>query len=167
MKKAIYLTLTLLIMSCSGTKSATGIPGKKTLKGTWQVTNIKFIGDKGLYKANMFDFADSACFKGSEWVFIPNNGSGKFTTTANGSLCDVNTSRFHWSYFDAGEGKTQLQFYLTDAKGKRIDAEKSGYRADIESLDSSSMVMRVPTTYQGNPFFVVMTFSKVSDNVTL
>ena len=167
MKKSVYLTLALLVVACSGTKSTTGIPGKKTLKGTWQVSNIRFVGDKGLYKANMFDFADSACFKGSEWVFIPNNGSGKFTTSANGSQCGVNSSRFHWSYFDAGEGKTQFQFYLTDAKGKRIDAAKSGYRANIDSLDDSSMVMRVPTTYQGNPFDVVMTFSKVSDNVTL
>ncbi len=167
MKISLFLTLAFLAMSCSGTKSTSGIPGKKTLKGTWQVTNIRFVGDKGLYKANMFDFADSACFKDSEWVFVPNNGSGKFTTSANGSQCGVNTSRFHWSYFDAGNGKTQLQFYLTDAKGKRIDAGKSGYRADIDSLDTGSMVIRIPTTYQGNPFYVVMTFNKVSDNVTI
>lgn len=167
MKKLVYFTLALLVTACSGTKSTTGIPGKKTLKGTWQVTNIRFVGDKGLYKANMFDFADSACFKGSEWVFVPNNGSGKFTTAANGSQCGVNSSRFHWSYFDSGNGGTQFQFYLTDAKGKRIDAAKSGHRANIDSLDGSSLVMRVPTTYQGNPFDVVMTFSKISDNVML
>ncbi|WP_084647808.1 lipocalin family protein [Gelidibacter mesophilus] len=167
MRKAFYFVLTLLIMSCSGAKSTSGIPGKKTLKGTWQVNNIKFEGDKGLYKANMFDFADSACFKNSEWVFIPNNGSGKFTTTANGSQCEVQSNRIHWSYFDGGNGKTQFQFYLTDAKGKRIDAAKSGYRADIDALNENTMVMRVNTTYEGNPFDVVMTFNKVSDNVTL
>ncbi|WP_159023242.1 hypothetical protein [Formosa sp. L2A11] len=71
MKKFIYMTLALLVFSCSGSKSTTASkPSKKMLKGTWEVSNIKFIGDKGLYKAFLFDLADSSCFKGGEWVFL-------------------------------------------------------------------------------------------------
>ncbi|UCE94347.1 MAG: lipocalin, partial [Flavobacteriaceae bacterium] len=76
MKKLLLLTLTILfVSSCGSTQSSSASkPSKKTLKGTWEITNIKFVGEKGLYKANLFDMADSACFKGSQWVFIPNNG---------------------------------------------------------------------------------------------
>ena len=83
MKRTIYfLTFTLLVFLLSSFKILDKTPiksKKKLLRGTWEVTNIKFVGDKGLYKANLFEIADSPCFNGSQWIFIPNNGSGKFT----------------------------------------------------------------------------------------
>ncbi|WP_274476546.1 lipocalin family protein [Mangrovimonas aestuarii] len=168
MKSICYLLIVCLVFSCSSSKSTTtGIPGKKTLKGTWQVTNIRFVGDKGLYKAFLFDAADSACFNGSEWVFIPNNGSGKFTTAASTSQCSADSYRIHWSFYDETEGVTQFQFKYVDDKNKPTDAGNRGYRATIDKLDESSMEMRVPTTYEGNPFDVVMTFSKTSDDISL
>ena len=85
MKNLLYLFLAVLIVSCSASKSANSTAAKmnkRTLKGTWEVTDIRFVGEEGLYKANLFGLADSPCFKGSDWVFIPNNGTGKFTMEA-------------------------------------------------------------------------------------
>jgi hypothetical protein len=139
---------------------------KKTLKGTWQVTNIRFVGDKGLYKANMFDIADSACFNGSEWVFIPNNGSGKFTIN-NSAHCEALATRIHWSFFEPGDGTYQFQFKYVDEKNKPIDSANRGYRSTIDHLEANTMTMRVATTYEGNPFDVIMTFTKISEDFAI
>jgi hypothetical protein len=172
MKKLLYLTLALLVMSCGSTKSSGGEavaakPSKKLLKGTWQVTDIRFVGDKGLYKANLFDIADSPCFKGSEWVFIPNNGSGKFTINSSASQCESSVNRIHWSFYDSGDGVYQFQMKYVDEKNKPLDEANRGYRSNIDELNESTMIMRVATTYEGNPFDVVMTFTKTSDDITL
>lgn len=170
MKKLIYLTLTIFMISCSSTKSesssSTPKLSKKTLKGTWEVTNIRFVGDKGLYKANLFDLADSPCFKGSQWIFIPNNGSGKFTLNSS-AHCEASTNRIHWSFFEPGDGLYQFQFKYVDEKNKPLDAANRGYRSSIDNLSENSMEMRVATTYDGNPFDVVMTFAKVSEDFAL
>lgn len=168
MKKVLFIALAFLVFSCSSTKSGSTNtkPSKKLLKGTWEVTNIRFVGDKGLYKANLFDIADSACFKGSEWVFIPNNGSGKFTVNSS-AHCEISSNRIHWSFFDSGDGTYQFQFKFVDEKNKPLDAANRGYRSKIDELNDNTMIMRVATTYDGNPFDVVMTFTKVSDNFAL
>ncbi|MCA0931845.1 lipocalin family protein [Lutimonas saemankumensis] len=168
MKKLLLLTLTiLLISSCGSTQSSSASkPSKKTLKGTWEITNIKFVGEKGLYKANLFDMADSACFKGSQWVFIPNNGSGKYTIN-DGSQCEGVATRIHWSFYEPGDGTYQFQFKYVDEKNKPIDSANRGYRSDIDSLDENTMLMRVRTSYEGNEFDVVLTYTKVSDDFAL
>ena len=164
--KFLRIFLAVLAFSCSSSKSGVAKPSKKTLKGTWEVTNIKFVGDKGLSKAFMFDLADSACFKNSQWVFIPNNGSGKFTTSATTSQCEVMTNRIHWSFYDSGSGSSQFQFkYIDD--GTKAKNVTTGYRGNIDSLNENTMVMRVATTYEGNAFDDIMNFSKVSDDITL
>jgi len=171
MKKLLYFTLTLLFISCGSSNSGGSTEAKtkiskKTLKGTWEVTNIRFVGDKGLYKANLFDIADSPCFNGSQWVFIPNNGSGKFSLNSS-AHCEASTHRIHWSFYEPGDGSYQFQFKFVDDKNKPLDAANRGYRSDIDHLDANSMEMRVATTYEGNPFDVIMTFNKVSEDFAL
>ncbi|MDC3388002.1 lipocalin family protein [Flavobacteriaceae bacterium] len=166
MKKILLLFTAFLLFSCGTRKTSNGIPGKKTLKGTWTVSNIDFYGNEGTYKAFMFDYADSACFKNSDWMFIPNNGSGKFTTAASNSSCEVSTSRIHWTYFDT-ESNRYIQMKFVDNKNRRTDAANRGYRIKIKSLTETTMVTEVDVTSNGNPFTVAMTFNKTSDNVKL
>jgi hypothetical protein len=169
MKTLIVLTLSILLLACATANSADAAPKpkKKLLKGSWDVTDIRFVGDKGLYKATLFELADSPCFKGSAWVFIPNNGSGKFSISSTASQCQPSSNRIHWSFYESADGVYQFQFKYVDEKGKPLDAGNRGYRATIDDLNESVMVLRVATTYQGNPFDVVMTFTKTSDDITL
>jgi hypothetical protein len=114
----------------------------------------------------MFDYADSACFKNSDWMFIPNNGSGKFTTAASNSNCEVSTSRIHWTYFDT-ESNRYIQMKFVDNKNRRTDAANRGYRIKIKSLTETTMVTEEDVTSNGKPLTVAMTFNKTSDNVKL
>jgi hypothetical protein len=169
MKNIIYLLVAALFFSCSASKSGgatTEKMNKRTLKGTWEVSDIRFVGEEGLYKANLFGLADSPCFKGSDWVFIPNNGTGKFTIEPSSS-CTAGSHRILWSFNETGYGSTQFQFKYVDEKNKPISGDKSGYRAKIDALTPSNMVLRVKSNYQGTPFDVILTMDKTSEDYTL
>ena len=168
MKKLLLLSFILVFLSsCSSTQSSSEAkPSKKTLKGTWKITNIRFVGEEGLYKANLFDMADSACFKNSEWVFIPNNGSGKYTINES-AHCEPVATRIHWSFYEPGDGSYQFQFKYVDEKNKPIDAANRGYRSNIDSLEENTMTMRVVTTQEGKEFDVVLTFAKISEDYAI
>ena len=167
--KQLYILIgsIFFLISCSSTQStSTAKPSKKTLKGTWEIVNIAFVGEEGLYKANLFDMADSACFKGSKWVFIPNNGSGKYSLEGT-SNCEEVATRIHWSIYEPGDGTYQFQFKYVDEKNKPIDSANRGYRCKIDTLEESTMIMRVASTYDGKPFDVVLSFNKVSEDFSL
>ena len=169
MKNLFYLFLALLAVSCSGSKSGTTTAtkmNKKTLKGTWEITDIRFVGEEGLYKADLFGLADSPCFKASEWVFIPNNGTGKFTIQP-ATRCDAGTHRILWSFNETADGSTQFQFKYVDDRNKPLSGDKSGYRANIDTLTPGNMVLRVKSNYQGTPFDIVLTMEKTSEDYTL
>ena len=170
MKKAFhFLTYTFILFMLLSSKPITENTlksKKKLLKGTWEVTNIRFVGDKGLYKANLFDVADSPCFKGSQWILVPNNGAGKFTLNSS-AHCEASTHRIHWSYSESDDGTAKMQIKFVNEKNKPIDPANRGYILNIEQLSENGFEIRIPTTYEGNPFDVIMTFSKVSENVSL
>ncbi len=168
MKNIFYLLLATVIVSCSASKSASTADkmNKRTLKGTWELTDIRFVGEEGLYKADLFGLADSPCFKGSDWVFIPNNGTGKFTLEG-GNRCEAGSHRILWSFNEPGDGSTQFQFKYVDEKNKPLSGDKSGYRAKIDVLTSTNMVLRVQSNYQGSPFDIVLTMDKTSEDYTL
>ncbi len=165
MKNFIYATLAFLLISCSITKPETK-QSKKTLKGTWEVVNIRFVSDKGMNKASLFDLVDVNCFKGSEWVFIPENGRGKFTILNSGQ-CENSINRIHWSLHEPGDGTFQFQFKYVDTKNNPINNENRGYRSKIEQFDTNSMIMRIATTFEGNSFEIAMTFNKTSEEINL
>ena len=124
------------------------------------------MGESGLYKANVFDLADSPCFKGSEWVFIPNNGTGKFTLSG-ANRCDGSAHRILWSFVDQGNGTALFSFKFVDEKNKPLSTGKSGYRTSIEGLTQSNFELRVNSSYEGKAFDVVMSLAKVSEAFSL
>ena len=44
MKNIYTLIIVLSLVSCGAAKEFNGVPGKKTLKGEWQVNQIEFFG---------------------------------------------------------------------------------------------------------------------------
>jgi hypothetical protein len=171
MKNTLYAVIALFIMSCSATKVAGGAEtkqknGKKLLKGTWTVSDIRFVGEAGLYKADLFDVADSPCFKGGEWLFIPNNGTGRFSINGT-ERCSESTNRMLWSYIDHKDGTGEIQFKFVDEKNKPLSSTKTGYSIAVESISESNAEFRIKTDYEGQPFDVVFSMSKTSKEVKL
>ena len=169
MKNLFYFLLAALVISCSASKSSSSTSAKmskRTLKGTWEVSDIRFVGEEGLYKANLFGLADSPCFKGSDWVFIPNNGTGKITLEG-ANRCEAGSHRILWSFNETAGGNTQFQFKYVDERNKPLSSTRTGYRADIEALTESNMTLRVRTNYEGTAFDVVLTMNKISEDYTL
>lgn len=158
MKNYIYAMLAFLLLSCSLTQSTQTKPTKKTLKGTWEVTNIKSVGNNGVAIDDLFGLANSSCFKGSEWVFVPSNGSGKFTLL-NTSQCESSSNPIDWSLHEPGDGTFQFQFKYAN--------NNRGYGSKIDQLNANSMIMRVATTYKGKPITVVLTFNKISEEINM
>ena len=171
MKNTIYLFIALIAMSCSATKAGGGAEtaqkkGKKLLKGTWTVSDIRFVGEAGLYKADLFGVADSPCFKGGEWLFIPNNGTGRFSINGT-ERCTESTNRILWSYVDDKDGTGKIQFKFVDEKNKPLSSDKTGYSISVESISETNAEFRVKTEYDGQPFDVVISLNKTSKEVKL
>lgn len=166
MKKILLLFITSLLVSCGASKTTSGEPKEKTLKGEWEISDVKFQGKQGTYKAKMFGFDDTSCFKNSTWMFIPNNNTGKFTTAANNSTCESKTARIIWSFVQSETGKL-LQFKYVNEKNKNIDAMNRGYQLKIKSLTPTSMTATVSVIVNGSPFDVHLIFNKISENVNL
>jgi len=168
MKKLLHLSFIILFLSsCGSTQtSSEAKPSKKSLKGTWKVTNIRIVGQEGQYKVNLFDMADFACFKESEWVFIPNNGSGKYTIK-EGAHCEPVATRIHWSFYEPGDGTYQFQFKYVDENNKPIDSSNRGYGSSIDSLEENSMIMKVATSVDDKEFNLVLSFAKISEDFAI
>ena len=98
-------------------------------------------------------------------MFIPNNNTGKFTTS-NSSSCESQTARIIWSFVQ-GETNKLLQFKYVNQKNKNIDAMNRGYQLKINNLETSSMSASVGVVVNGSPFNVNLIFNKISDNVNL
>lgn len=169
MKNLVSVLLIMFLVACAGTGGSSGPakPSKKMLKGTWEVSDIRFVGEAGLYKANLFELADSSCFKGSDWIFIPNNSKGRVSLDVTSSLCSPASHYIRWSFYEPGDGTVTFQLKHADAKGNPTDPSGRGYRANIDQLNGSVMVLRVPTSYQGSAFDVLLTFNRVSDSITM
>lgn len=166
MKNIGIIIIVCCLMNCGASKSGSELPGKSALKGTWEVTDINFIGEEGIYKAFLFDVADSACFKGSEWVFIPNNASGRFTTNASNQTCSIQDHRIIWSFIESNNVKS-FQFKYADDRNRPQSKDKTGYRFTINELSNALMTITMPSTFEGKAFNVVMKFNKTSDNIKL
>lgn len=165
MKNYIYAILAFLLISCVVAQTESK-PSKKTLGGNWEVTNIKFTGDSGLYKVDLFDLVDSDCFMGSEWVFIPENGEGKITIL-NSDSCENKIDKIQWSLYEPGDGTFQFQFKYVDVVDDQINNFNRGYRSGISQLSSNTMKMNVIANVNGKPFEVEMTFNKISEEINL
>ena len=165
MKYYMSVMLPLLFFSCVVTQTESKAT-KFTLKGTWEVTEVKFIGDSGLYDVDLFDLVQADCFKGSEWVLIPDNGSGKLTIL-NSDLCENKIQKIHWSLHEPGDGSFQFQFkYIDLAENESMNSNR-GYLSKIKNLNSTSMIMNVNQKINDKPYEIEMTLNKISDEIVL
>lgn len=164
-KLLLVLILPLFLVSCSSTQSTSETStSKKSLKGTWEVVNVEVIGDDGSQMPELFNMAEANCFKDSKWVFVPNNGSGKYSIESK-DKCEPVATRIHWSFYEPGDGSYQFQFKYVDEYNKPIDTSNRGYSAQLKYVSPSEMNMRVTVNHNGKDIDVLLDFRKVSNEL--
>lgn len=119
----IFLTLTfsLLVFACKtqapaeGTTTSTDRKLQSELKGDWKITAVNFTGSD-YFRVNSFQVADSKCFIGSTWQFVPNNNKGNMSL--NSVDCPSFSSPIVWSI--SKEGVFSLKFINSGTKAKNV-----------------------------------------------
>lgn len=115
-KFLLLLTLSVLLFACkSSAPTAIDRSSQSGLKGNWQITNV-LCPELDYFEVNSFQIADSKCFIGSTWNFIPNNNKGSLSL--NGADCPSFTSPIVWSINK--EGMFGLKIVEPGVKSKKV-----------------------------------------------
>jgi hypothetical protein len=123
MKKIILMIVfAIAITSCKSTSAtSTKIDSNSQypLKGNWRISSVSYPGSDYI-KVNSFQIADSKCFEGSSWKFVPNNNSGQMTIER--ANCPSMSSPITW--FINKEGQFVLKILNAGEKAKKV---REGY----------------------------------------
>lgn len=138
----------------SNVASKTGRSVQSGLKGTWQITNVSYPGSD-YFKVNSFQIADSKCFIGSTWSFIPNNNKGNLSLT--NPDCQSFNSPIVWSIDKAG----MFGFKIIDAgiKSKNVT---QGYLLRVANQTDTSFQLIDVISVEGQKKDIIYQFEKVN-----
>ncbi|QNK77035.1 lipocalin family protein [Winogradskyella sp. PAMC22761] len=155
MKKLALLCLTVCFLACGTSKTVR--QSKKTIKGDWLLTSVKYsaIGD---LKITLLNDAEKACFENSTWQFIPNNNTG--TYTLSGMNCDTDQRNFSFTIDEVDEDTGLYNFLLKPTTKKGKSETNIGYRMDLTALSETSMQWEQVLTLDGKPITITMNFTK-------
>lgn len=159
MKKGI-LPLALIVFLC-GCASLQNKPfqSRKLMVGDWMLSGIQVEGQEGPFKITLFNEALLACFEGSAWSLTRPNSLGTYILN-DGPDCPTGLQRqIRWTIHKTGTGEHQFQFKRLNESGDPMD-DNVGYRLDILSLDETAMVLRDEVTFNGEPLYLIYTFSR-------
>ena len=101
------------------------------IKGNWQITQVSYPASDYIM-VNSFQIADSKCFIGSTWNFIPNSNNGILSLNKSGK-CSAFSSPIVWSIDK--NGNFGLKIVEADAKSKII---KQGFQLKIANKTDTS-----------------------------
>jgi hypothetical protein len=117
----LTLVFSFLFLACKttapaeGTTTTTDRKLQSELKGNWKITAVNFPGS-GYFKINSFQVADSKCFVGSSWQFVPNNNKGNMSL--NSGDCPSFSSPIVWSI--SKDSVFSLKFINPGTKSKDV-----------------------------------------------
>ncbi|MFH4969148.1 lipocalin family protein [Gaetbulibacter sp. M240] len=155
MKKLMMILLTLSLVACGASKTVR--TAKKTIKGTWNLSNITY-DRAGTYNIKLLDDASKTCFEGSDWQFIPNNNTGIYTISDSSCTSGERYFIFTIDEVDAQTGLYDFLLKPTNAKGRSETNE--GFRIKLSSLTETSMQWQQTVMVDGSPFTISMNFIK-------
>lgn len=157
-KLVLLLTLAGLLSGCAALQQR-GPDYRKMMVGNWMLNDISVEGQEGSFKITLFNEAMLDCFVGSAWSLTRPNSLGTYVLN-EGADCDAGLQReIRWTIHKTGTGEKQFQFKRLDAEGEPMD-NNVGYRLDILSMDDASMVLRDEVSFNGEPLYLVYTFSR-------
>lgn len=160
-KFLLVLSLSVILLACKSSNQAASVTSAKTdrnsqkeIKGNWQITSVSFPGSDYL-KVNSFQIADSKCFIGSTWNFIPNNNKGSMSL--NQSDCPSFSSPIVWSINK--EGIFGLKIINPGVKSKNVT---QGYLLKVANQTATSFQLIDVITVGGQNKDITYQFEKVN-----
>ncbi len=156
----LLFTFSVLILSCKtpapaeGTTTKTDRSIQSGLKGNWKITDVTFPGSD-YFKVNSFQIADSKCFIGSTWQFIPNNNKG--TMSLISPDCQTFSSSIVWSI--SKDSTFSLKFIESGVKSKNVIR---GFVLKLANQTSDSFQLIDQVIIGGQQKDVVYRFQKVN-----
>ena len=121
------------------------------IKGNWNVSNVSYRGSDYI-KVTSFDIADSKCFVGSVWNFIPNNN--KWNMALNSSTCTSFTSPITWYINKDGDFVMKI---INETKSKKVT---EGYVLKVANVSENSFQLIDKINVGGKLVDVVYEFQK-------
>ncbi len=121
------------------------------IKGNWNVSNVSYPGSDYI-KVTSFDIADSKCFVGSVWNFIPNNNKGNMAL--NSSTCTSFTSPITWYINKDGDFVMKI---INETKSKKVT---EGYVLKVANVSENSFQLIDKINVGGKLVDVVYEFQK-------
>ncbi|MBF6607155.1 MAG: lipocalin family protein [Flavobacterium sp.] len=157
--KNLFLTgiFAILLIGCkSNSATATKIDrsSQNDLKGDWILNTVTYPGSDYI-QVNSFQLADSKCFQGSTWSFVPNNNKGHMSI--NNADCTSFSSPITWFIND--NGKFVLKILNADEKARKV---RDGYVLDIANQSPTSFQLVDQVDVGGNTTNVIYQFQKVN-----
>ena len=159
MKKFLPLLALAAILSGCASLQNQAPNYRKMMVGNWMLNDISVEGQEGSFKITLFNEALLECFSGSAWSLTRPNSLGTYILN-EGTDCQAGLEReIRWTIHKTETGEQQFQFKRLDAEGDPMD-NNVGYRLDILSMDASGMVLRDEVNVNGEPLYLVYTFSR-------
>lgn len=158
MKKYLLTGLFAIMLVVTGCKSNSAVGTKvdrssaNLLKGNWVITSVTFPGSDYI-KVNSFELADSKCFEGSTWTFVPNNDKG--TMNINSASCSSFSSPITW-YINK-DGQFVLKVLNAGEKAKKV---REGYILGVANQSENSFQLVDRINVGGSTENVVYQFQK-------
>lgn len=159
-KILLIFVLAVVFLGCKSTAPTAGSAPKldrssqSGIKGNWQITTVSYPGSD-YFKVNSFQIADSKCFIGSTWNFIPNNNKG--TMALNQSGCPAFSSPIVWSIDK--QGIFGLKIVTPGVKAKTVI---QGYQLRVANQTSGSFQLIDMIDVAGQKKEIMYQFEKVN-----
>lgn len=150
----------LILFACKSSAPVSG-PAPKLdrtaqsgIKGNWKITNVTYPGS-AYFKVNSFQIADSKCFIGSIWSFIPNNNKGTMSLAL--SDCPSFSSPVVWSIDN--EGMFRLKIVDPGVKAKTVT---QGYLLKVSNQTGNSFQLIDTINVEGQKKEITYQFEKIN-----
>lgn len=157
--KKLFLTGMIAIMfigckSNSATATKLDRASQNQLKGNWMINSVSFTGSDYI-QINSFQLADSKCFEGSTWSFVPNNNKGQMLI--NNAECTSFSSPITW-FINEG-GQFVLKILNAGDKARKV---RDGYILSVANQTPSSFQLIDRVDVGGKMTDVIYQFQRIN-----
>ncbi len=147
----------LLLAGCKSTSATTtklDRSSQSAIKGNWVLSSVSYPGSD-VIAVQSFQIADSKCFEGSSWKFVPNNNKGEMSLAKAG--CSSFSSPITW--FINKDGQFVLKVLNAGEKARKV---RDGYVLSVAAQSENSFQLVDRIDVGGKSTDVIYQFQKIN-----